>query len=99
MHTYHGHVLEGYFSPAKTRMFLGIERGLARLTDCLVAISPEIRTELLEEQRIGFRTSTASSRLDSSSAPCRRSTTARVSRPGSNWRSPLIGTWSPRLDG
>src|SRR5580765_7633437 len=54
VHTYHGHVLEGYFSPAKTRMFLGIERGLARLTDCLVAISPEIRTELLEEQRIGL---------------------------------------------
>lgn len=54
VHTYHGHVLEGYFSPAKTRMFLGIERGLARLTDCLVAISPEIRTELLDEQRIGL---------------------------------------------
>ena len=54
VHTYHGHVLEGYFSPAKTRMFLGIERGLARLTDRIVAISPEIRTELLDEQRIGL---------------------------------------------
>jgi glycosyltransferase involved in cell wall biosynthesis len=54
VHTYHGHVLEGYFGPAKTRVFLGIERGLARVTDCLVAISPEIRTELLEEQRIGL---------------------------------------------
>jgi glycosyltransferase involved in cell wall biosynthesis len=53
VHTYHGHVLEGYFRPAKTRLFLGVERGLAHLADCLVAISPEIRTELLEEQRIG----------------------------------------------
>jgi glycosyltransferase involved in cell wall biosynthesis len=53
VHTYHGHVLEGYFSPAKTRVFLGVERALAHLTDCLVAISPEIRTELLDEQRIG----------------------------------------------
>jgi glycosyltransferase involved in cell wall biosynthesis len=53
VHTYHGHVLEGYFSPAKTRVFLGVERGLARLTDRIVAVSPEIRTELLDEQRIG----------------------------------------------
>jgi glycosyltransferase involved in cell wall biosynthesis len=53
VHTYHGHVLEGYFSPAKTRVFLSVERMLARLTDGLVAISPEIRTELLDEQRIG----------------------------------------------
>jgi glycosyltransferase involved in cell wall biosynthesis len=53
VHTYHGHVLEGYFSPARTRVFLGVERALARVTDCLVAISPEIRSELLEGQRIG----------------------------------------------
>ena len=53
VHTYHGHVLEGYFSPAKTRLFLGIERALARATDRIVAISPRIRTELLAEQRIG----------------------------------------------
>jgi glycosyltransferase involved in cell wall biosynthesis len=53
VHTYHGHVLEGYFSPAKTRAFLGIERTLARVTDCIVAISPRIRKELVEEYRIG----------------------------------------------
>ncbi|MCU1386377.1 MAG: hypothetical protein JWL71_5074 [Acidobacteria bacterium] len=53
VHTYHGHVLEGYFSPAKTRVFLGIERALARVTDRIVAISPRIQAELLEEQRIG----------------------------------------------
>ena len=92
VHTYHGHVLEGYFSPAKTRMFLGIERGLARLTDCLVAISPEIRTELLEEtaHRLAA-TSTASSRLDSSSVPLSSIDDTRPCHgPRSNCKSPPI---------
>src|SRR5215471_11899702 len=53
VHTYHGHVLEGYFSPAKTALFVGIERLLARSTDRLVALSPAIRDELLREHRIG----------------------------------------------
>jgi glycosyltransferase involved in cell wall biosynthesis len=53
VHTYHGHVLEGYFGAGKTRLFLGIERGLARVTDRIVAISPRIKRELLDEQRIG----------------------------------------------
>jgi glycosyltransferase involved in cell wall biosynthesis len=53
VHTYHGHVLDGYFSPARTRLFLGAERAVARLTDRIVAISPRIRTELLEQYRIG----------------------------------------------
>jgi glycosyltransferase involved in cell wall biosynthesis len=53
VHTYHGHVLEGYFSPAKTRLFLGIERGLAGVTDRIVAISPRIREQLLGDYHIG----------------------------------------------
>jgi glycosyltransferase involved in cell wall biosynthesis len=53
VHTYHGHVLDGYFSPAKTRLFLGAERAVARVTDRIVAISPRIKTELLEQYRIG----------------------------------------------
>ena len=53
VHTYHGHVLEGYFGASKTRVFLGIERALARVTDCIVAISRRIETELIEEYRIG----------------------------------------------
>lgn len=47
VHTYHGHVLEGYFSPLKSRVFLEVERRLARSTDALIAISPEIRDQLL----------------------------------------------------
>lgn len=53
IHTYHGHVLEGYFSAAATRVFIALERGLARLTDRIIAISPAIRVELLRNYRIG----------------------------------------------
>jgi glycosyltransferase involved in cell wall biosynthesis len=53
VHTYHGHVLEGYFSPARTRAFLGIERMLARVTDRIVAISPRIQKELIDHYHIG----------------------------------------------
>ena len=53
VHTYHGHVLEGYFSPMMTRIFITMERGLARLSDAIIAISPAIRDELLRLYRIG----------------------------------------------
>jgi len=53
VHTYHGHVLEGYFSAAKTALFVGVERMLARSTDRIVAISPAIRDELVRDHRIG----------------------------------------------
>jgi glycosyltransferase involved in cell wall biosynthesis len=48
VHTFHGHVLEGYFSPRVTKAFVAAERLLARRTDVLVAISDEIREELLD---------------------------------------------------
>ena len=47
VHTYHGHVLEGYFSPLKTAVFIRTEQALARATDRLIAISPQIRRDLL----------------------------------------------------
>jgi glycosyltransferase involved in cell wall biosynthesis len=48
VHTFHGHVFRGYFSPAKTRLFVAIERGLGRGSSALVAVSPKVRDELLE---------------------------------------------------
>lgn len=48
IHTYHGHVHQGYFNPLAQRVFLEIERRLARSTNILIAISPEIRNELLD---------------------------------------------------
>jgi glycosyltransferase involved in cell wall biosynthesis len=53
VHTYHGHVLEGYFSARKTALFIGAERRLARLTDRIVAISPQIEHDLLTTYAIG----------------------------------------------
>ena len=47
IHTFHGHVLEGYFSPRVSRFFLSIERWLARRTDRLIAVSHTVRRELL----------------------------------------------------
>jgi glycosyltransferase involved in cell wall biosynthesis len=48
VHTFHGHSLTGYFSDWRNRLFRGIERGLASRTDRLVAVSPEVRDELVE---------------------------------------------------
>lgn len=48
VHTFHGHVLRGYFSAAKTRAFLEIERRLGRRSSALVAVSPKVRQELLD---------------------------------------------------
>jgi len=48
VHTFHGHVLRGYFSPAVSRVYLEVERRLASRTDALVAVSQHVRDELLE---------------------------------------------------
>jgi glycosyltransferase involved in cell wall biosynthesis len=47
VHTFHGHSLTGYFPPRTARVFAEIERRLARRTDRLVAVSPEVRDELV----------------------------------------------------
>lgn len=39
VHTYHGHVLEGYFGAPKARLYLEMERALARVSDCLIGVS------------------------------------------------------------
>jgi glycosyltransferase involved in cell wall biosynthesis len=46
VHTFHGHVLDGYFGRLTTSVFLGVERLLGRLTTQFVAISPEISADL-----------------------------------------------------
>lgn len=38
-HTYHGHVLEDYFGPLKSRAYRQLESALARFTDRLVGVS------------------------------------------------------------
>jgi glycosyltransferase involved in cell wall biosynthesis len=47
VHTFHGHVLRGYFGPLRTRLFRETERALARHTTRLVAVGPEVRDDLV----------------------------------------------------
>ena len=48
VHTYHGHVLRGYFGPAKTEAFRQLEWLLGRSSDALIAVSPGVKQDLVE---------------------------------------------------
>ena len=47
VHTFHGHVLHGYFSPRVTKAIVFIERLLARRTTALAAVGSQVRDDLL----------------------------------------------------
>jgi glycosyltransferase involved in cell wall biosynthesis len=47
IHTFHGHSLTGYFSPRTASFYRWIEWFLARRTDVLIAVSSEVRDELV----------------------------------------------------
>ncbi|HZC28328.1 MAG TPA: glycosyltransferase family 4 protein [Gaiellaceae bacterium] len=47
VHTFHGHVLRGYFDPLRTAGFRLLERWLATKTTALVAVSPQVRDDLV----------------------------------------------------
>jgi glycosyltransferase involved in cell wall biosynthesis len=47
VHTFHGHSLSGYFSSRRERLFLAVERALAKRTDRLIAVSAQVRDELV----------------------------------------------------
>lgn len=47
VHTFHGHLLNGYFGKFKTRLVILIERVLAKFTDKLVTVGSQVRDELL----------------------------------------------------
>src|SRR5688572_3939820 len=54
VHTYHGHVFHSYYGRRRTRMFLAIERMLARLvTDRLIVVSAQQGTEIGNDFRVG----------------------------------------------
>lgn len=53
VHTFHGHVLEGYFGKLKNQIFIQIERILALFTDRIIVVSEAIREDLL---RLGIGT-------------------------------------------
>src|SRR5437870_11224820 len=47
VHTFHGHVLRGYFGPGRSLFFRLLERWLARRTTALIAVSPQVRDDLV----------------------------------------------------
>jgi glycosyltransferase involved in cell wall biosynthesis len=47
VHTFHGHVLRGYFNRVVTYGFRTLERLLARVSTVLIAVSPEVRDDLV----------------------------------------------------
>jgi glycosyltransferase involved in cell wall biosynthesis len=47
VHTFHGHTLSGYFRSASAELYRRIERSLAARTSRLVAVSAEVRDELV----------------------------------------------------
>jgi glycosyltransferase involved in cell wall biosynthesis len=47
VHTFHGHVLRGYFGPIGSLFFRLLERWLAAGTTALIAVSPQVRDDLV----------------------------------------------------
>ncbi|MBW2082870.1 MAG: glycosyltransferase [Deltaproteobacteria bacterium] len=52
VHTFHGHVFQGYFSKWKSRCYVWIERLLAKMTDVIIAISYMQKMELTHKFNI-----------------------------------------------
>jgi glycosyltransferase involved in cell wall biosynthesis len=50
VHTFHGHLLVGYFGPLERRLVIIAERFLARFTHHLLAVGQKVREDLLAEK-------------------------------------------------
>ena len=48
VHTFHGHVLHGYFSKNKTRLYIHIEKIFAMITNKFVCVGVKVRNDLIE---------------------------------------------------
>ena len=48
VHTFHGHLLYGYFSPFKTKIYILIERALALISDNLISVGMHVRNDLIK---------------------------------------------------
>jgi glycosyltransferase involved in cell wall biosynthesis len=52
VHTFHGHVFAGYFSPAKTQLYLWIERFCGLLSTKIIVLSAALKRELSEQYHV-----------------------------------------------
>jgi glycosyltransferase involved in cell wall biosynthesis len=55
VHTFHGHVFEGYFGPRKTRLFLILEQLTSRVSDVILTLTEGLRRELADKYRVTRR--------------------------------------------
>ena len=55
VHTFHGHVFNGYFSPFKTWLIIGAEKILAYFTTGIVAISTRQKEDLVNTYKIASK--------------------------------------------
>lgn len=52
VHTFHGHVFDGYFSPMKARLFVGIEKFLALFTDKVITVSDRVKNDIIDRLKV-----------------------------------------------
>jgi glycosyltransferase involved in cell wall biosynthesis len=50
VHTFHGHLLHGYFSPGKTRVVIGLEKVLGLITHRFIAIGNVVKNDLVQAE-------------------------------------------------
>jgi glycosyltransferase involved in cell wall biosynthesis len=55
VHSFHGHVLSGYFGPVGSTAVTWAERALSHLTSRIVTLSPQLRDELAGRYRVAGR--------------------------------------------
>jgi glycosyltransferase involved in cell wall biosynthesis len=55
IHTYHGHLLTGYFTGYKLALLIFVEKSLAKVTNHLVAVGEKVKEDLIE---VGIGSST-----------------------------------------
>ena len=48
VHTFHGHLLQGYFSSGKTRLVIGLEKVLGLITHRFIAIGDAVKNDLVQ---------------------------------------------------
>ena len=95
VHTYHGNVFEGYFSPRKTAVYLMIERLLARTTRRIIAISPRQQRDLAGRFRVASADRISTVRLGFDLSGFLE--IARARRSESSERGRLVVAWVGRL--
>jgi glycosyltransferase involved in cell wall biosynthesis len=76
VHTYHGHIFHSYFGPARTRVFLAIERALGLATHRIVVVGDGQRDEIAS-YGVAPLTKIESIRLGLELSPFLRADTAR----------------------